>query len=275
MTTTPPNTSEAKASPQPPSSAPEAEQPVTWDLEPDPVIPLRWRPYLAMAVFFVTLWLMFELSHELRYSWATGPVVLGDISNGCDAAFYQKAQNNAFIRVENILPDLESTTEARVGLTKYRYVFAMGCDLLLAVPSERYQALFGAPPAPKRTSTKTTRSPKAPPARPVLLHTPQGIVEKQGDIKTFSIQGRALRLADVSSLQPVRDFYLRSEHNLPPRTVVLFDGETPKSKGWIWVLYLVFLSLCGLSLQRFLIFTRALEDDQAALEALETRDSQR
>ena len=145
MTTTPPNTTDAKPSPQPSPPAIEAETPATWDLEPDPVIPVRWRPYLALAVFFVTLWLMFELSHELRYSWATGPAALGDISNGCDAAFYQKAQNNSFIRVENILPDLESTTEARVGLTKYRYAFAMGCDLLLAVPAERYQALFAQP----------------------------------------------------------------------------------------------------------------------------------
>lgn len=142
-----------------------------------------------------------------------------------------------------------------------------------AVPAERYQALFGAPPAPKRTSAKTARPPKAPSARPVLLHTPQGIVEKQGDIKTFS-RGRALRLADVSSLQPVRDFYLRSE--IAPRALWSCSWRnSEKQMVDLGVVISVFLSLCGLSLQRFLIFTRALEDDQAALEALETRDSQR
>jgi hypothetical protein len=271
-TSTPKNTEAITSSPQQPdASASEAPRELPWDLEPDPVIPVRWRPYVPLAVFFITLWLMFQLSHELRYSWATGPVPLGDISNGCDPIFYQKAQNNSFVHLKNIIPDLESTTEARVSLSKYHYAFAMGCDLLLAVPAKRYQTLYGTPPTPK---TKKSNKRTALPARPVLLKTPQGIIEKQGDLKTFSAQGRIMRLSEVTNLQPVRDFYLRSEHTLPPRTLVLFDGETPASKWWIWVLYAVFLLLCGMSLQRFFLFTRALEDDQAALEEEEAQQHQ-
>lgn len=46
------------------------------------VIPVRWRPYLALAVFFVTLWLMFELSTNCVIRGPQAPA-LGDISNGC------------------------------------------------------------------------------------------------------------------------------------------------------------------------------------------------
>ncbi|MCB9640246.1 MAG: hypothetical protein H6727_15230 [Myxococcales bacterium] len=238
-----------------------------WEMESDPVIPIRWRPYLPLLVFFVTLWLMFQLSHELRYYWAKGPVSLGDITDGCGKDFYKKAQSNGFVRIKQILPDVESTTEARVSISKYNYTFAMGCDLLIAVPAERYQKLFGGPPPQASARKKPKR-------REVMIATPQGMVEKQGDIKTFAVQGRILRLVDVTSLQPVREFYRRSEHSLPARTLVLFDGEEPSGKWWVLLLYGVFVMLCGMSLQRFLFFTRMAEDDQAALEAMELEDRQ-
>jgi hypothetical protein len=238
----------------------EEDEAELWGREPDPVIPPRWRPYFPLAVFFITLWLMVRLWGELSYFWAGAPIDLGEISDGCQDDFYKKALHNRHVKIRDVFLQSDATTEARVSLTKYNYTFAMGCDLLVAIPSERYRKIFGSP------APSSPKAPKARPKRPSYIATPQGLAEKEADIQTLRVQGRLLRLDEVSTLEPVIAYYRRSQYTIEKRTLVLFDGEHPRDKWWVFLLYAVFLGLCLMSLQRFFVFVRAAEDEQQAEE---------
>ncbi|MEM1007661.1 MAG: hypothetical protein AAGJ35_01535 [Myxococcota bacterium] len=196
-----------------------------WTLRPDPVIPWRWRPYFALGIFFLSLWVIVQLTGDLCYWFERGPIQLGDLSEGCaQEVLRTKLRPNAYAQLKGALIQPSLTTQVRVGFQRRNYAFVLGCNLLLSLPRTRYRAI-------QKAVTQRT-------------------------IRPISARGRLMRLTSVASFASIVSFYRRSGVEITRDTWVMIDGEFPGIRiGFLSVL-LVFVGLCALSLRLYFVFAR-------------------
>ena len=215
----------------------ELERLEMWGADPDPVVPIKWRPLIPLTMGILSFFLLSLFVDELKFVFADPkPVDVGSVMQGCPKDFYKKLKPNTVVKIRDILPQLELSTEVRIQFERRNYVVALGCDLIISLPKDVYKKLF----MEKEKSEKALDFENK-------MKTLTGGTRKRTKKKRsyavfrpFTAVGRVVRAFDSGHLQPVRQFYKRNGVEFSKDAFALYVGDMP-GKMWWWIpLYILF-----------------------------------
>lgn len=223
-----------------------------WEHQVDVVIAPRWQPVVPLILALASGLLMWFFLDEFRFAVSSSqPQDLGSVVDGCHPTLLKKLQHNRLIKIRGIIPQPNLTAEARVHFRKRFYVVVLGCNMIVSLSQERYQALVGG----KRKLSLPKQEIVLPKALQDKIGATKIVVQSPDSMSdtNFVVQGRAVLALRSSTADNLRRFYAATQGGLfSAQTFLVYDEESPQQMWWVWIGYIMLSAFLSYNVWRFL-----------------------